>query len=107
MASELRCGAWQAGQDFSKLKSLLADGDFQAADDETRDLLIQLAGPDAVKRKWVYFTEVRPVPFWERSLLRKGAFCQGCSVRTAPCKWEPAMQGVDHWCCRVALVLTL
>lgn len=72
MASELLCGAWQAGQDFSKLKSLLADGDFQAADDETRDLLIRLAGPDAVKRKWVYFTEVRLAPSWE-----KFSFCGG------------------------------
>ena len=48
----------QAGLDYSKLKGLLADGEFQAADDETRDLLIRLAGPEAVKRKWVYFTEV-------------------------------------------------
>jgi hypothetical protein len=52
--------ARQAGQDYSKLKSLLAAQDFQAADDETRDLLIRLAGPEAVKRKWVYFTEARP-----------------------------------------------
>lgn len=50
--------ARQAGLDYSQLKGLLADGDFQAADDETRDLLIRLAGPEAVKRKWVYFTEV-------------------------------------------------
>ena len=44
--------------DYSKLKGLLASGEFQAADDETRNLLIRLAGPEAVKRKWVYFTEV-------------------------------------------------
>jgi hypothetical protein len=48
----------QAGQDYSKLRDLLAEGKFQDADDETRALLIKLAGPGAVERKWVYFTEV-------------------------------------------------
>ncbi len=36
----------------------LKSGEFEKADDETRALLIRLAGPDAVKRGWVYFTEV-------------------------------------------------
>ena len=44
--------------DYKHLKDLLADGDFQKADDETRILLIKLAGTGAVERKWVYFTEV-------------------------------------------------
>ena len=48
----------QAGMDYKHLKDLLADGDFQKADDETRILLIKLAGTGAVERKWVYFTEV-------------------------------------------------
>ena len=48
----------QAGMDYKHLKDLLADGDFQKADDETRILLIKLAGIGAVERKWVYFTEV-------------------------------------------------
>ena len=34
----------------------MAAGDFQKADDITRAALIQLAGPGAVKRNWVYFT---------------------------------------------------
>ena len=51
------CSA-QAGEDYSVLVSHLQSGDFQKADDETRALLIRLAGPDAVKRGWVYFTEV-------------------------------------------------
>lgn len=45
--------------DYTHLKDLLADGNFQKADDETRILLIKLAGVGAVERKWVYFTEVR------------------------------------------------
>ena len=48
----------QAGLDYTKLRDLLAAEDFQSADDETRDALIRLAGPEAVKRKWVYFSEV-------------------------------------------------
>ena len=49
----------QAGQDYSSLQSSLRNGDFQKADDITRQKLIELAGPGAVKRGWVYFTEVR------------------------------------------------
>jgi hypothetical protein len=45
--------------DYTKLRDLLAEGKFQDADDETRALLIKLAGPGAVDRKWVYFSEVR------------------------------------------------
>ena len=48
----------QAGVDYTHLRDLLAEGKFQDADDETRALLIKLAGPGAVDRKWVYFTEV-------------------------------------------------
>lgn len=44
--------------DYTHLKDLLAADNFQKADDETRILLIKLAGPGAVERKWVYFTEV-------------------------------------------------
>ena len=44
--------------DYTHLKELLAEGNFLKADDETRILLIKLAGPGAVERKWVYFTEV-------------------------------------------------
>ncbi len=44
--------------DYTHLKELLGAGDFQKADDETRILLIKLAGTGAVERKWVYFTEV-------------------------------------------------
>jgi hypothetical protein len=52
----------QCGMDYTVLKEALAEGRFQDADDETRALLIRLAGPDAVKRGWVYFTEVKFIP---------------------------------------------
>ena len=54
-----RCPATvQAGQDYTALRDHLQAGEFQKADDETRALLIKLAGPDAETRGWVYFTEV-------------------------------------------------
>lgn len=50
------------GLDFSKLRSLLEQQDFKAADAETRSLLIKMAGDEAVKRGWVYFAEVKTMP---------------------------------------------
>ncbi|CAL8462774.1 g2307 [Coccomyxa elongata] len=52
----------EAGVDYTQLRDLLSEGKFQGADDETRALLIKLAGPGAVDRKWVYFTEVKFIP---------------------------------------------
>lgn len=52
----MRC---QADMDYSELRDALQQGDFQLADDLTRAALITLAGPDAEKRNWVYFTEVK------------------------------------------------
>lgn len=48
----------QAEQDYTLLRDCLKAGEFEKADDETRALLIRLAGPDAITRNWVYFTEV-------------------------------------------------
>jgi len=47
--------------DYSLLRDALKEGDFRKADDETRALLIRLAGEGAIKRGWVYFTEVRSI----------------------------------------------
>lgn len=44
------------------MRDYLAAGDVRKADDETRALLIKMAGPGAVQRGWVYFTEVPPIP---------------------------------------------
>jgi hypothetical protein len=52
----------EADQDYTLLRDCLKDGKFEKADDETRALLIRLAGPDAVARNWVYFTEVKFIP---------------------------------------------
>lgn len=47
-----------AGIDYALLQQKLAEQDFQAADQLTLQKLCELAGPTAVQRKWVYFTEV-------------------------------------------------
>ncbi|MEM7726577.1 MAG: GUN4 domain-containing protein [Cyanobacteria bacterium P01_A01_bin.45] len=48
--------------DYTKLQKFLAAGDFQLADKETIERMCELAGEDALKRKWLYFTEVESFP---------------------------------------------
>mmetsp|Transcript_17428 Transcript_17428/g.17517 ORF Transcript_17428/g.17517 Transcript_17428/m.17517 type:complete len:215 (-) Transcript_17428:40-684(-) len=50
------------GIDYIPLATMLAIGDFKGADQFTRDNLIKLAGPDAVRRGFVYFTDVKDLP---------------------------------------------
>jgi GUN4-like/ARM-like repeat domain, GUN4-N terminal len=50
------------GIDYTQLQQLLAQQNFQAADKLTNEKLCELAGADAVKRKWIYFTEVERLP---------------------------------------------
>jgi hypothetical protein len=52
----------QAGIDWGPLRDALASGDLLAADDVHRKKLIELAGPAAVERGWVYFSEVKSMP---------------------------------------------
>lgn len=52
----------QMGMDFSPLRNMLAENRVREAEDETRAKLIEMAGENARKRKWVYFTEVRSIP---------------------------------------------
>lgn len=62
----------QVDVDYSKLRDLLKEGKWREAEDETRELLIQAAGPAAVRRGWVYFSEVKFIP---------GGFSgRGCSI---------------------------
>ncbi len=55
MSSEL-------GIDYEPLQNLLIQQDFEEADRLTLVKLCELAGPTAMKRKWVYFTEVEQFP---------------------------------------------
>jgi hypothetical protein len=48
--------------DYSDLQMLLVRQDYQAADKLTMEKLCELAGESAIKRKWVYFSEVSQLP---------------------------------------------
>lgn len=50
------------GIDYVPLATMLAIGDYEGADQFTRDNLIKIAGPGAVKRGFVYWTEVKNIP---------------------------------------------
>ncbi|MBD2109201.1 GUN4 domain-containing protein [Nodosilinea sp. FACHB-13] len=52
----------EQGVDYGPLQALLIQQDFEEADRMTLAKLCELAGPTAVKRKWVYFTEVEQFP---------------------------------------------
>ncbi|BBN13827.1 protein MpGUN4 [Marchantia polymorpha subsp. ruderalis] len=52
----------ELGVSYELLRDKLAAGEWEAADAETRRLLCVMAGEGAVKRKWVYFSEVQFIP---------------------------------------------
>lgn len=52
----------EKGIDYAPLQALLAKQEFQAADRLTLEKMCELAGPMAVQRKWLYFTEVENFP---------------------------------------------
>jgi hypothetical protein len=52
----------QVEVDYSSLRDLLKEGKWREAEDATRELLIQAAGAAAVRRGWVYFSEVKTIP---------------------------------------------
>eukprot|EP00245_Coleochaete_scutata_P016422 TRINITY_DN7660_c0_g1_i1.p1 TRINITY_DN7660_c0_g1~~TRINITY_DN7660_c0_g1_i1.p1 ORF type:complete len:313 (-),score=46.83 TRINITY_DN7660_c0_g1_i1:845-1744(-) len=51
-----------AGVSYELLRDKLAAGEWEEADNETRRLLCVLAGEGAIKRKWVYYSEVQFIP---------------------------------------------
>lgn len=54
--------ASQRDINYSELQELLIQKDYQAADKLTTELMCAIAGESAIKRKWVYFTEVSQFP---------------------------------------------
>ncbi|HEY9819245.1 MAG TPA: GUN4 N-terminal ARM-like repeat domain-containing protein [Candidatus Sericytochromatia bacterium] len=52
----------ESGIDYTPLQQLLVKQDFLAADRLTQEKLCELAGPGAVQRKWLYFSEVENFP---------------------------------------------
>ena len=52
----------ERGIDYAPLQQELARGNFKNADRITLEKLCELAGEDAIQRKWLYFTEVERFP---------------------------------------------
>lgn len=61
----------EKGIDYVPLATLLATGDFFAADQFTRDNLIKLGGPDVQKRNFVYWTEVQSLPSTDLATMER------------------------------------
>ena len=59
------------GIDYVPLATMLATGDFLGADDFTRNNLIKIAGPGAVKRQFVYWTEVKDIPATDLATMER------------------------------------
>lgn len=59
----------EVGVDYLPLQQQLALADFLAADRLTLEKLCELAGPAAVQRKWLYFSEVENFPITDLQTL--------------------------------------
>ena len=55
--------------DYQELQQLLVEQKFQEADALTRVKLCELAGKNAIARKWVYFTEVEKFPMTDLNTI--------------------------------------
>jgi len=61
----------KVGFDYVPLLTALQAAEFREADFITRDALIEIAGPEAVKRGYVYFTEVPKLPVEDMSTIER------------------------------------
>jgi hypothetical protein len=87
-----------AGIDYAPLQRHLMLQEFEAADRLTSDHLRQLAGAAAVRRGWVYYSEVAPMPGADLESLdrlwlcysrgRFGFSVQGRLLRACDGQWE-------------------
>lgn len=87
-----------AGIDFAPLQSHLAHLEFEQADRLTSEILRQLAGPDALRRGYVFYSEVAAMPSLDLESLdrlwlvysqgRFGFSVQGRLLRACGGQWE-------------------
>jgi len=90
----------ERGIDYTILRDLLSQGDFKAADAETRKLLIKLGGEAAEKRGWLYFAEVRKIPEVDMTTIDNlwQAFSQGRFGYSAQRKiWRQCREQFDKF----------
>lgn len=55
--------------DYNELQKLLIERKYQAADSLTRQKLCELVGESAIKRKWIYFTEIEKLPATDLDII--------------------------------------
>lgn len=92
------------GKDYVPLATLLATGNFEEADQFTRDALIEISGSKAAGRNFVYFTEVKRIPSTDLATIErlwikfsKGKF--GYSVQKK--KWKVAKGDFEIFCRKI------
>lgn len=61
----------ECGINYNSLQQLLALQDFEAADRITIQKMCEVAGPSAVQRKWLYFTEASNFPTQDLQTINK------------------------------------
>lgn len=92
------------GMDYVPLATMLASGEFNEADQFTRDALIVLAGSKEAGRNFVYWTEVRDIPNTDLATIErlwnkfsKGKF--GYSVQKK--KWKSSKGDFEVFCKKI------
>lgn len=83
----------EMGVDYIPLATSLSLGNYEEADQITRDNLIKIAGSEAVRRNFVYWTEVKNIPSvdfctMERLWLQFTGGTQGYSVQKRVWEFE-------------------
>ena len=68
----------EAAQDYGPLQTHLMAAEFEAADRLTSEHLRQLAGPGAVQRGYVYYSEVATMPATDLESLDRLWVCYSC-----------------------------
>eukprot|EP00543_Licmophora_paradoxa_P005195 CAMPEP_0202450596 /NCGR_PEP_ID=MMETSP1360-20130828/9186_1 /ASSEMBLY_ACC=CAM_ASM_000848 /TAXON_ID=515479 /ORGANISM="Licmophora paradoxa, Strain CCMP2313" /LENGTH=222 /DNA_ID=CAMNT_0049068929 /DNA_START=91 /DNA_END=759 /DNA_ORIENTATION=- len=97
------------GMDYIPLATMLATGQFEEADQFTRDALIKLAGSKDAGRDFVYFTEVKRIPSTDLATIErlwlkfsKGKF--GYSVQKK--KWSLSKGDFEVFCQKIGWTTT-
>lgn len=92
------------GKDYVPLATLLATGNFEEADQFTRDALIEISGSKAAGRNFVYFTEVKRIPSTDLATIERlwnrfsnGKF--GYSVQKR--KWKISKGDFEVFCRKI------
>lgn len=97
------------GMDYVPLATMLATGEFEKADQFTRDALITISGAKALGRDFVYFTDVKNIPSTDLGTIERlwnqfsgGKF--GYSVQKK--KWRQSKNDFETFCRKIGWTTT-